>query len=123
MRFLFNVLLFIAVVAAFAWWFRAYWQRWGRMIRGAQNAFKFVKQVRDANKNGGFSVSGRRPDTQTQDAKTVNVTAKMSVKVGCPICKEMLSEAQVTALRSGSVRCEASRQHNLECPYFGRSLN
>lgn len=123
MRFLLNVVLFLAVAAAFIWWLRPYWGRWQRAYRSARGAFKFVKQVRDATKNGrGFSVGGTA-DYAKAAPKTVDVTAKMSLKVGCPICQEMLSEAQVQALRSQAIRCPAMQQRGADCPYYARSLN
>jgi hypothetical protein len=54
--------------------------------------------------------------------KTVDVTPKMSLKVGCPVCKEMLSSAQLEALRQCQLRCPAMQQ-GASCPYYGKALN
>ncbi|MEY4531185.1 MAG: hypothetical protein RLZZ156_1906 [Deinococcota bacterium] len=132
MRILVNLVLFFIVAAAFAWWLRPYWGRWKRLYQGAKNTFKFVRQVRDATKNGGFTVRGGTDFLRTgqtdfsqarKNPKTVDVTPKMTVKVGCPVCKEMLSEAQLEAMRSGGVRCPAMIQNGANCPYYGRTLN
>ena len=145
MRILVNLVLFFIVAAAFAWWLRPYWGRWKRLYQGAKNTFKFVRQVRGATKNGGFTVRGGTDFSRTgqtdfsrtgqtdfsrtgqtnsaKNPKTVDVTPKMTVKVGCPVCKEMLSEAQLEAMRSGGVRCPAMIQKGANCPYFGRTLN
>jgi hypothetical protein len=70
-------------------------------------------QARD---NTGFGQARGRAD------KTVDVTPKMTVKVGCPVCQEMLSSAQLEALRQGQLRCPAMQQ-GANCPYYGKALN
>ncbi len=124
-------MFFVLFAAAFAWWLRAYWGRWQRMYQGVLKTFKFMRQVRDATKSGGFTVRGtgfggsqNNPDfSKTRQDKTVDVNAKMTVKVGCPVCQEMLSEAQLEAMRTSQLRCPAMIERNVGCPYYGRSLN
>lgn len=121
MRFLVNLVLFLLVAAAFAWWLRPYWGRWKRAYQSLRNTFRFVRQVQQSAKNGG----GFRADfgrSTTRDPKTVDVTPKMTVKVGCPVCKEMLSNAQLEALREGQLRCPAMQQ-GANCPYYRKALN
>jgi hypothetical protein len=140
-RILINLVLFLLVTAAFVWWLRPYWGRWKRMYQSVRNTLRFVRQVRDTAKNGGgFRVPtdfGQARDGtgfgQARDGtgfgqargrsdKTVDVTPKMSVKVGCPVCKEMLSSAQLEALRQCQLRCPAMQQ-GATCPYYGKALN
>lgn len=130
MRVLVNLVLFLLVAAAFAWWLRPYWGRWKRTFQTMRNTFRFVRQVRDATKTGRFNPRGAtdfsapNPDfSKASNQKTVDVTAKMTIKVGCPVCREMLSEAQIEALRTNSLRCPAMLQRGADCPYYGRSLN
>lgn len=120
MRILINLFLFLLVAGTFAWWLRPYWQRWVRMYQTARNALKFVRQVRDGKTD--FSSQQNRQST-SQQAKTVDVMPKMTVKVGCPVCREMLSEAQLEAMRASQLRCPAMIQGSTNCPYYGRSLN
>jgi hypothetical protein len=134
-RVLINFLLFLLVAGAFALWLRPYWGRWKRMYQGFRNTLRFVGQVRDTvsktNKNGGgFRVptdfgqarEGSFGQSRGRADKTVDVTPKMTVKVGCPVCKEMLSSAQLEALRQSQLRCPAMQQ-GANCPYFGKALN
>jgi hypothetical protein len=134
-RVLINLLLFLLVAGAFALWLRPYWGRWKRMYQGFRNTLRFVRQVRDTVKTGknggGFRVptdfGQARDNTGFGQArgradKTVDVTPKMTVKVGCPVCQEMLSSAQLEALRQGQLRCPAMQQ-GANCPYYGKALN
>ncbi len=124
MRLLINLILFLLVAAAFAWWLRPYWRRWQKIYQTARNAFKFVRQVRDGTVRGAdFSSQQNRQSSSQQQAKTVDVMPKMSIKVGCPVCQEMLSEAQLEAMRASQLRCPAMIQRSANCPYYGRSLN
>ena len=90
MRFLVNLVLFFIVAAAFAWWLRPYWEGWKKIYQGAKNTFKFVRQIREVTKNGGFTVRGGTNFSKmgqtdfSKNPKTVDVTPKMIVKVGCP---------------------------------------
>jgi hypothetical protein len=122
-RFLINLALFLLVAAAFAWWLRPYWGRWKKLYQNARNTLKFVQQVRDATKNVTVTKGSDFSRTASGQGKTVDVTPKMTIKVGCPVCKEMLSEAQQAAMRSGSVRCPAMIHQGANCPYYGRALN
>jgi hypothetical protein len=139
-RILFNLVLFLLVAAAFALWLRPYWGRWRRAFESIRNTLRFVRQVQQSRKNGGgFRVPtdfGQPRDStgfgQPRDStfgqprgrseKTVDVTPKMTVKVGCPVCKEMLSSAQLEALRQAELRCPAMQQ-GANCPYYRKALN
>jgi hypothetical protein len=135
-RILINLVLFLLVAGAFALWLRPYWGRWKRMYQNLRNTLRFVRQVRDtvsqSRKNaGGFRVPtdfGQARDStsfgqaQRHTDKTVDVTPKMTVKVGCPVCQEMLSSAQLEALRQCQLRCPAMQQ-GANCPYYGKALN
>ncbi|MFN3266523.1 MAG: hypothetical protein ACK41E_06740 [Deinococcales bacterium] len=123
MRFLVNLVLFMLVAAAFVWWLRPYWGRWKRVYQSLRNTLRFVHQVQQSAKNGGgFRVSTDFGRGAAADPKTVDATPKMTVKVGCPVCKEMLSHAQLEALRAGQLRCPAMQQ-GANCPYYGKALN
>jgi hypothetical protein len=134
MRILINLLLFLLVAGAFALWLRPYWGRWKRMYQSVRNTLRFVRQVRDtvqSGKNGGgFRMptdfgqarDGTFGQARGRSDKTVDVTPKMTVKVGCPVCQEMLSSAQLEALRQCQLRCPAMQQ-GANCPYYGKALN
>jgi hypothetical protein len=134
-RILINLVLFLLVVGAFALWLRPYWGHWKRMYQSLRNTLRFVRQVRDTvsqtrTNGGGFRVptdfgqsrDGGLFDAQRRTDKTVDVTPKMTVKVGCPVCQEMLSSSQLEALRQCQLRCPAMQQ-GASCPYYGKALN
>jgi hypothetical protein len=133
-RILINLVLFLLVAGAFALWLRPYWGRWKRMYHSVRNTLRFVRQVRDtvqgSKSGGGFRVptdfgqtrDGGFGQTRGRADKTVDVTPKMTVKVGCPVCQEMLSSAQLEALRQCQLRCPAMQQ-GANCPYYGKALN
>ncbi len=115
MRFLINLLLFVIVAGALIYWLRGYFQPWIRTIRAFRG---LARTIRQAQQNARDNVV-RNFDAR---GKVVDVTAKPTLKIGCPVCQEMLSEAQMNALRLKSVRCPASSQ-GASCPYFGKALN
>jgi hypothetical protein len=94
---------------------RAYFRPVVRTFQTSRNIARMFRQAQQNTKDNvvrNFDARG----------KVVDVTAKPTLKIGCPICQEMLSEAQMNALRSRSIRCPASQQGS-SCPYYGKALN
>jgi hypothetical protein len=140
---LFNLLLILVALGVIAWWFRGYAPGIRRMWRRARDTWRLLARVRGAVKDargGRFdpqdfmrqsggpapsrgSGAARGTATKTVDADAVQVQPVGGFKVVCPTCGDALSEAQVGALRTRSVRCPGANRVGRECPYYGRSLN
>lgn len=129
MRVLVNLILFLAVIAVIAWWFRGYWpglrrnyQRLRNTVRMISKARAVVRDIRTGRVNPQDFMRNVSSAGSQRDAKTVDVTPT-GFKVVCPICGDSLSEAQTNALRVRGVRCPGSVRVQKECPYYGHSLN
>jgi hypothetical protein len=140
-RFLVNLVLFVAVLAVIAWWFRGYGPQLRRSFIRLRDTVRFFRRAsatfRDLRQSGsrggstgggaggGFNpedfMRGARPGSRAQE-KVVDVPATQ-FKVVCPTCGDSLTEAQTNALRSRSLRCPGSSRVGRECPFYGRSLN
>jgi hypothetical protein len=130
-RVLVNLILFLAIFAVIAWWFRGYWpglrrsyQRLRDTVRVISKARAVVRDVRSGRVNPQDFMRdvGTARSQRGGDAKTVDVTPA-GFKVVCPACGDSLSEAQTNALRMRGVRCPGSSRVGRECPYYGHSLN
>ena len=131
MRVLVNLILFLAVLALIAWWFRGYYpqlrrnyQRLRETVRLISKARAVVRDVRSGRVNPQDFMRdvGTVRSRAAGDAKTVDVTPA-GFKVVCPACGDSLSEAQTNALRVRGLRCPGSSRVQKECPYYGHSLN
>jgi hypothetical protein len=128
-----NLVLFVAVFAVIAWWFRGYGPQLRRSFIRLRDTVRFFRRasttfrdIRQGNaRGGGFNpedfMRGSRSGSRAQE-KVVDVTATQ-FKVVCPTCGDSLTEAQTNALRSRSLRCPGSGRVGRECPFYGRSLN
>jgi hypothetical protein len=114
-RFLINLILFLVIAGALVYWLRSYFRPWVNTFRAFRGLSRTIRQ---AQRNVKDNVV-RNFDSR---GKVVDVSAKPTLKIGCPVCQEMLSEAQMNALRSKSIRCPASQQGS-SCPYYGKALN
>jgi hypothetical protein len=132
-RFLLNLLLFLAVLGVLMYWFRGYAPQIRRSYQRLQNTIRLFRQARDTMRDvraGRFNPRGfdpgnfnPRPSSDAgRQGKVVDVTATQ-FKVVCPTCGDSLTEAQTIALRQRTVRCPGSSRVGQECPYYGRSLN
>jgi hypothetical protein len=132
-RFLVNLVLFVAVLAVIAWWFRGYGPQLRRSFIRLRDTVRFFRRVstsfrdvRQGNpqRSGGFNPEDfmRGGRSRQVKEKIVDVTATQ-FKVVCPTCGDSLTEAQTNALRSRSLRCPGSGRVGHECPFYGRSLN
>ncbi len=132
MRVLVNLILFLAVLAVIAWWFRGYWSGLRRNYQRLRDTVRMISKartvMRDARAGRGamnaqdFMRDLNSARSQRGDAKTVDVTPA-GFKVVCPTCGDSLSEAQTNALRVRGLRCPGSGRTQKECPYYGHSLN
>ena len=127
---IFELVIGLALLVWLAYWLRGYFPPVRRAFLQARQAFLMFQKVRNVIKNGipnqnfpGQNSSNSRSNTASR-GKTVDVTAKNELKIVCPVCNDALTDAQVLALRSRSLRCPGSSRMSRDCPFYGgRDLN
>ena len=127
---IFELVIGLALLVWLAYWLRGYFPPVRRAFLQARQAFLMFQKVRNVIKNGipnqnfpGSDFSKQRSNTASR-GKTVDVTAKNELKIVCPVCNDALTDAQVLALRSRSLRCPGSSRVSRDCPFYGgRDLN
>jgi hypothetical protein len=127
---IFELAIGLALLVWLAYWLRGYFPPVRRAFLQARQAFLMLQKMRNVIKNGipnqnfpGADFSTTRGAATTR-GKTVDVNAKTELKIVCPVCNDALSDAQVLALRSRSLRCPGSARVSRDCPFYGgRDLN
>jgi hypothetical protein len=120
-----NLVIGLALLVWLAYWMRAYFAPLRRFWRQARGMYQMFTQARTMLKNMGTNqnIPGARGSTASR-GKVVDVTAKNELKIVCPVCNDALSDAQILALRSRSLRCPGSSRVSRDCPFYGgRDLN
>jgi hypothetical protein len=115
----------LALLVWLAYWLRAYFAPLRRFWRQARGMYQMFTQARTMLKNMGSNqnIPNSRGSTASR-GKVVDVTAKNELKIVCPVCNDALTDAQVLALRSRSLRCPGSSRVARDCPFYGgRDLN
>lgn len=122
---IFELVIGLALLVWLAYWLRGYFAPLRRFWRQTRSMYQMFSQARTMLRNASANqnVPGGRTSTASR-GKVVDVTAKNELKIVCPVCNDALTDAQVLALRSRSLRCPGSSRVSRDCPFYGgRDLN
>jgi hypothetical protein len=143
----FGWLLSLLLLAGLGYWLRGYRPVVLRTWQQARLLWQTMRQVRDLTRGLGGQGQLRPPGSgpmppwfgpsngqNRADPKVVDVAPRQrqpdqqrqsggnGLKVVCPACQDALSQAQLEALRQGSIRC-AGEKAGHTCPFRAKTLN
>jgi hypothetical protein len=110
------LVVLVAVLVGFLWWFRPFFPA---LKRGWHSTQQWVRVLRGL---GGAARTNAKPKAgPIRSVLEVEPPRGVGKKEKCKACGDLLSSAQLMALRGGDIRCTGSNRIQQPCPF--RKLN